>query len=283
MALTEDQKKSRERYNQALTKAKDGMYQESLQLLEEAVILDPTLAEPHTLIGKIYLQIGQTSKAKKSWQRALRLDPSSISARTCLDALEKNTFPWWQIAMIFIGVLVILLQVISFVSVAKKVSLQTKAITNELRQDMTRLRNDMNKKITSLNSVLTDIKKLTEEVKPAVVEVEKVDVEKKIVPPVKESAEDGYKKAVYLYMDGKYKEARRSLVMLPVNEIREDLRDNIIFWMGMCFHKEGRYNEALGQFQKLLELYPNGNKAPEAEKWKASCLEEMRKSSDHDR
>ncbi|MDY7031692.1 MAG: tetratricopeptide repeat protein [Thermodesulfobacteriota bacterium] len=280
MGLTEDQVTSREKYNLALTKAKERRYQEAHQLLEESIALDPTLADPHNLMGKIYLQIGQTSKAKQSWQRALQLDPSNMTAKTCLDALEKNRFPWWNISIVTIGVVLILVQVITIASLNRKVNLQTEVVKNEVQYGITLIQNDMSKRLRSLSSSIREVRKFIEEKQTVVLQEEKVDVEEKAPSVAQESVEDRYRKAVYLCMDGRYKESRKLLMMLPAQEIREDLRDNLLFWMGLCFYREGKYHEALNEFQKLLELYPKGNKAPEARKWKAFCIREIRKISE---
>ena len=90
-----------------------------------------------------------------------------------------------------------------------------------------------------------------------------------------ESIEDKYKKSVYLFLDKKYKESRKLLMMMPLQDVRQGLRDNIVFWIGMSFYKEKKYSKALNEFQKVIELYPKGNKVPEAIKLRKLCLKKI--------
>ena len=40
--------------------------------------------------------------------------------------------------------------------------------------------------------------------------------------------------------------------------------DNAYYWMGEIYYTQGEYNLAVGEFQKVPELYPGGNKVPDA-------------------
>lgn len=40
--------------------------------------------------------------------------------------------------------------------------------------------------------------------------------------------------------------------------------DNAYYWMGECFYGQGEFALAIGEFQKVPELYPGGNKVPDA-------------------
>lgn len=269
MVPMEDGIKAREKYNLALTKAKEGIYQESLHLLEETLKLDPSLLESYNLMGKVYLQMGEISKAKYSWKKTLHLDPSNITAKTCLDALTRNKFPGWLVSISIIAIIFILLQITSFIILNRKANLHMNLIKKEVKDGTISILNNLDKGLNSLDSSIMAIKK------DLVVQKEKIDAFEKVAAVGKESIEDRYRKGVYLFLEGKYKESRRLLMMLPMHEVKENLKDNIFFWIGLCFYREGRYTEALNQFQKVLELYPNGNKVPEARKWKTLSLKKM--------
>ena len=43
-----------------------------------------------------------------------------------------------------------------------------------------------------------------------------------------------------------------------------DYADNAYYWMGECYYAEKEYSLAIGEFQKIPELYPGGNKVPDA-------------------
>jgi tol-pal system protein YbgF len=40
--------------------------------------------------------------------------------------------------------------------------------------------------------------------------------------------------------------------------------DNAYYWMGECYYGQGEFALAIGEFQKVPELYPGGNKVPDA-------------------
>ncbi len=45
---------------------------------------------------------------------------------------------------------------------------------------------------------------------------------------------------------------------------RHDYADNAQYWLGECFYDRKRYAEAAVEFQKVVAVYPTGNKAPDA-------------------
>jgi len=53
---------------------------QSVRLLEKALQLDPTLADAHLALGKIYFEQARYPEAIRALESAVRLDPASAAA-----------------------------------------------------------------------------------------------------------------------------------------------------------------------------------------------------------
>ncbi len=269
MTPVEGDTRAREKYNMALAKAKGEKYREALHLLEESLELNFAFHEAHNLLGKVYLQLGKIRRAKKSWQKALYLDPSNNTARICLDALDRNRFHWW-LALISMTVLVLIFfEVIFFMTLNRKVDLHATILREEKEKITMPIMENLNKRFDSLESAVLKLRNDLSRKEP------RIEVIRKQVTVTKDPIEDRYKKSVYLFLDRRYEESRQSLMMLPMQEVKQSLKDNVVFWIGLCYYKQGRYPEALKQFEEVMELYPKGNKVPDAKKYRTRCLKKM--------
>ena len=81
-----------ELYNEGLSYAKHGRLAEAIPILLEAVKVDPNYVNAYNLLGKIYMQAGQTDKARECWLNALKLDPLNLVAMDCLEASTPKSF-----------------------------------------------------------------------------------------------------------------------------------------------------------------------------------------------
>ena len=85
--------------------------------------------------------------------------------------------------------------------------------------------------------------------------------------PVKKKGREvqkGYARALHLFNDKRYKDSLDLLQSLIIEDSPEDLRDNIIFWIGDCYYELKKYDAALVKFYKVIEEYPHGNKVIDA-------------------
>jgi tetratricopeptide (TPR) repeat protein len=74
-------------YDYALTLASAGDFYRAEQSAESAVKADPTLSEPHALLGRILARKRQISEAVREYQQAIRLRPEFAQARLDLASL----------------------------------------------------------------------------------------------------------------------------------------------------------------------------------------------------
>jgi tetratricopeptide (TPR) repeat protein len=63
---------------------------ECIQMLEQAVRLDPLCLEAHLLLGAVYMEQGQFEQASEALHEVLRLNPNYESARSMLETIQKK-------------------------------------------------------------------------------------------------------------------------------------------------------------------------------------------------
>jgi tetratricopeptide (TPR) repeat protein len=58
--------------------AGQGLYYQAIQLRERTINLDPTYGNYHSMLGSLYINLGEYQKAEASIQKALLLQPDDI-------------------------------------------------------------------------------------------------------------------------------------------------------------------------------------------------------------
>ncbi|MBI4384781.1 MAG: tetratricopeptide repeat protein [Nitrospinae bacterium] len=69
-----------------------------------------------------------------------------------------------------------------------------------------------------------------------------------------------YTKAYEAYLSGKYDESIVMFQNFAVKNPPENLQDNIAYWIGANYAKLEMYDDAIKQFEAVLNKYPGGNK-----------------------
>ena len=76
--------------------------------------------------------------------------------------------------------------------------------------------------------------------------------------------EEAYAKAYGMFKSGQYDTARdefrKFLKAFPDTEYS----DNAQFWIGECYYFQGKYEEAIIEYESVIQNYPKGNKVPNA-------------------
>ncbi len=73
-----------------------------------------------------------------------------------------------------------------------------------------------------------------------------------------------YEAAFRLYRSGEYSTAVDRFQTFLQTHASSDYADNALFWMGECYFKLGDHERAVLTFAEVVELYPDGNKVPDA-------------------
>jgi len=71
-----------------------------------------------------------------------------------------------------------------------------------------------------------------------------------------------YDRTLGYYRDGRYKEAMADFNNFLRLYPKSELADNAHFWIGECYRAQDKYEEAILAYQKVINDYPKGNKVP---------------------
>jgi tol-pal system protein YbgF len=77
-------------------------------------------------------------------------------------------------------------------------------------------------------------------------------------------AANDYRVAVELVKAGKHDDAVAALRAFVARHPRHDYADNAQYWLGEAFYAQKDYGRGLTEFRKVIEVYPRGNKVPDA-------------------
>ncbi len=162
----------------------------------------------------------------------------------------------------------------------------------QLKKEVAQLRTQQKEIKMNLMDISQRIDNLSKNVAKNSIEIEKLKTFKK--PPSssevpKEGSEkvtmpenpvDLYKKALDSYYKGKIEEARKYFEEFAQKYKTHELYDNALFWIGQTYYAEGRYQEAINAWNKLIEGCETGeivecNKYPMAMLKKAYAYMKM--------
>ena len=68
-----------------------GNFQQSLQEVEAAILLQPNTAVAYARKGSIYYKLADLDRATINWNRALQLDPEYEEVKNILQKLKTNS------------------------------------------------------------------------------------------------------------------------------------------------------------------------------------------------
>lgn len=118
---------------------------------------------------------------------------------------------------------------------------------------------NVSNRLTYLESSL-GIPKAGEEKKPEPAE-ESVGSPQKGEPTSREAA---YANAYNMFKNGQYSAARDEFRAFLKAFPDSEYSDNAQFWIGECNYFQGKYEEAIVEYESVIQNYPKGNKVPNA-------------------
>ena len=93
--------------------------------------------------------------------------------------------------------------------------------------------------------------------------------------PVPREAQAVYDDAYTLFHQGRFEEAERRFEEFLAVAPPTELSDNAQYWIGAARFERGDHRGALASFRRTVELYPEGNKVPDALFKMGQALEEL--------
>jgi len=88
--------------------------------------------------------------------------------------------------------------------------------------------------------------------------------EREAPPDRNGDAATAYRDSVELVKAGKHDDAIAALRGFLTRNARHDYADNAQYWLGEAFYAKKDYGQALIEFRNVIEVYPRGNKVPDA-------------------
>ena len=275
-----------ELYNEGLSYAKHDRLAEAIPILLEVVKVDPNYVNAYNLLGKIYMQAGQTNKARESWLNALKLDPLNLVAMECLEASTPKTFlAKLRNFTLFVGLLLVLgggaaifwkfdrleskLDNITLLSKSAEVQF----LNGDTSMDLSTLAS-AGSRTTSGDSqteaMVPTVSTQPSEQPPQIREKQQPGPE--ITLPPTESAQPEasptsgksdrvvsdvaiYEQTVKnLVLKGRYQEAIQTLTQLAESNLEHRyLVGNSYFWLGVCYRRLGQPIKAMRAFQSVTK------------------------------
>ncbi|MEW5974712.1 MAG: tol-pal system protein YbgF [Acidobacteriota bacterium] len=131
----------------------------------------------------------------------------------------------------------------------------------------------------SINLVLDRLSKLSQQLAETKTRVETLDTTSSGLRPGASPAEV-YDAAYGDYLKGNYDLAKQGFEEYLKSFPDTDLSDNALYWVGECAYVQRKFPDAILVFQKVVETYPKGDKAPAAALKKAYSLLEMKNNAE---
>ncbi len=126
----------------------------------------------------------------------------------------------------------------------------------------------VNAEIQSLKSEVVRLRNEIATLKKTPVPSKQAKLIRKVRPmkryPKISKAPKKYNEALAAYKAGKYDKSILLFQEMSLNNPPQNLRDNIVFWMGSNYLKLDMYDDAIKQYQTVLTQYPDGNKVHDA-------------------
>ena len=82
-----------------------------------------------------------------------------------------------------------------------------------------------------------------------------------------------YDQALAAYKAGKYDESILLFQEMSLGNPPQNLKDNVVFWIGSNYMKLDMYDDAIKQFKTVLTQYPDGNKVHDARYMLGVCYQ----------
>ena len=79
-----------------------------------------------------------------------------------------------------------------------------------------------------------------------------------------DSAVKAYQAAYDTMKGGDLERALKGFRAFGAQYPRHDLADNAQYWVGECLYADKNFKQALGEFRRVIDDYPDGNKVPDS-------------------
>ncbi len=258
-------------YNEALTAAKAGRFDEAVDLLRAAISENPSHVNSHNVLGKVLIRTGAIKEAKDCWKTALTLESANRTARACLQSLKKRRLQKLVRYVAWMG------GIVALFGVLMSTNWSVRGIQTEFSELVALLHEHL---LSSEDSTqVVPPASATTPIVPTGVPFDRTlarspvrsEVTLEPIPLRKEEVRTTYEAALRSYQSRKLMRAMGEFGEVLNFPHPHALKDNAQYWIGECWYEEGKYERALTAFEKLRAIYPKGNKVLHARIKTAYC------------
>lgn len=278
-----------EYYNRGVQFFNDMKWDEAMETLNKAIAEDPKHVDSYNLLGQVYNQKGKPETARRCWLMALKLDPDNASAKQFLSVVDKvksvkkiqfKKLIWPAIVAVFL-VAIVVTNAVLLIQLNNLKADVPKLISDRITEEMANLQKQMAEsqaagQDSSQSVQQTSVAGTAEAKRPETKVEELQDYPVKLPPPsptVTESVKietasqltEAYNRALEDCLSGRYNQAVGTFQRILEYPQRHDLKDNAQYWLGECYYAQKDYNRALSEFQKVKDRFPGTDKVFDAE------------------
>lgn len=279
-ALEEEEfKKLLEQYNTALDKINGSAIQEGIHLLYEITVQKPDLVEPYIIMGLGYYRLNAYDQAMICWQRAREKDTGNPRLNEYIillqrKMLEQKIGKHHRIFQYIAGVL-LLTTVISTTGywMSRNQIQESMAEYNlsqqsieEYKKQIAMITESKNKTEAENQSLLEELEQVKKENHQLIEKISVLVVSEKGSKNNHESIDMKvaderfiFNKAYALYRQKKYQEALEQFELLVEYGTEEYLVAEALYFTAICYEKLEQWGSAVRHYKKYIEQYPEKN------------------------
>ncbi|MBD3183283.1 tetratricopeptide repeat protein [Candidatus Poribacteria bacterium] len=258
-----------EDYNQGLEFVKQGMWDNAIAIFKKVIEEDPKHANSYIMLGRAYLHKGETYLARDCWRSALKIDPDNAKAKQYL--LETDPESVWKSARKFfwpgfIAILILALVLINSLIVMRYINMDEKPPVNITRQQM----KAQETLPTETETIPEQPVQIHEEPELIFEPEQEPKPTEELIPELPDVQNDTqlqgvYDKALADCLSSEYAAAIPEFKRILEYGKKHHLKDNAQYWLAECYYAQKEYVQALIEFQKVKQNFPEADKVFDAE------------------
>jgi TolA-binding protein len=256
-----------EYYNEGLKEAKNKNWDEAIELLNKAIAEDPKHINAYNVLGKVYVNMGEIETARKYWLMALKIDPDNPTANKCLASVGEGRSGFafntliWQIAT---GVFLIALIISNIIYISRINSLKGELAKARAVQATTMVTPDLPEPVQQPPQESAPIIQADNTIEETPVEYTP-QVSESMALETDAQVAEVYDRGLEACRLDKYDEAVEIFHQILGYPRSHPLKANARYWLGECYYAQRKYTQALDEFKKVQQDFPDSDKVFDAE------------------
>ena len=240
-------------YNEGLRQANKRNWRKAVESLKNAINQNGKHVNSYNALGMIYMRRGNSIAARRYWNKALRIDSDNITARQCLSALNVRSPRTHSKRLIWpsaSAIILIALIASNLVWIRHASELKSKyGSLNPMAFETQNIETDHQSQLGQIDLQSQNVE-LANNTRSSITQSQVTEI---------------YDQALVDCMFRKHVSAIKKFRKILEYPSFHALKDNAQYWLAECYYAQGKYAQALSEFQKVKERYPRANKVFDSE------------------